>query len=714
MNRLRTFASRMTLLAAIGIFCISCGDPMPSVPHAVVYDANGATSGTVPVDETLYLVNDPVTVMGNTGGLGLEDMLFGGWNTRADGSGTSYAEGQTLAMPGEELRLFARWTTPATYALSFDPNGATSGTAPAASSHQGGASVTLPLNTGNLTKNGYGLLGWNTAADGKGIAYGLGSTFVMPSAATTLYAQWGVNHRVIFVANGGTGSMAAQTIPEGGRAPLSPIAFTHGSASFAGWAATEHSTTISYAEGAEFTMGNADVMLYAVWKTWYAYTLSGSDATITGFSSDWDGTTAIAIPSYIGVNKVVAIAANAFRDKTTLASVAIPNTVTTIGEGAFYGCSALTSVNLGTSLKSVSSYCFQSCAKLASIVIPNSVVSIGTQAFAWCTALSSVTLGSGLTTIERCAFYDSPLLTSMTIPASVTSLDPEFIYFCSGFASLTVNAANTVYASDNGILYNKAKTKLVKCPVAKAGTVSVLAGTTEVAEKAFSDCGSLTGISLPSSLTTIGNYAFDDCVGLTSLNLPSNLASIAAYAFRGCTGLTGIALPASLLTFKEGVFQDCSSFATITVAAANTAFSVDSGVLFNKDKTSLVLYPRGRAGTSYSIPGTVKVIEATAFEQANLTSITIPSSVTEIKHTAFASSKLTSIVIPSSVTTIGNYIFSSCRSLTTLTVQATTPPAVGLYILNNSSAAIRVPAGSLASYKAAANWSNYADRMTGY
>jgi len=160
--------------------------------YSVTYNANNATTGTVPVDSAYYKTGETVTVLANTGSLGRTGITFDGWNTRSDGTGTTYAANNTLLMKTENVILYARWICTVTY----NSNGATGGTVPAAVTRNYGISVTAADNTGNLvnipeagTAEAFKFGGWNTKADGSGDLYESGSTAAL-TQNTTLYVYW--------------------------------------------------------------------------------------------------------------------------------------------------------------------------------------------------------------------------------------------------------------------------------------------------------------------------------------------------------------------------------------------------------------------------------------------------------------------------------------------------------------------------------------------
>lgn len=167
-----------------------------SSTYTVTYDGNGNDGGSVPVDGSSYASGDTVTVLGNTGDLTKSGYTFSGWN---DGMNT-YAAGGTFNIGSANVTLSAVWnrkssgggggTTTRSYTLSYDGNGASSGTAPSSASYKKGATVTVSGNTGSLEKSGYSFTGWNTKSGGSGSSYTGGDTFAMGSENVVLYAQW--------------------------------------------------------------------------------------------------------------------------------------------------------------------------------------------------------------------------------------------------------------------------------------------------------------------------------------------------------------------------------------------------------------------------------------------------------------------------------------------------------------------------------------------
>lgn len=221
-------------------------------------------------------------------------------------------------------------------------------------------------------------------------------------------------------------------------------------------------------------------------------------------------------------------------------------------------------------------------------------------------------------------------ITSVVIEPGVTSIGSQAFYECSNLTSITIPS-----------------------------------GLTSIGEQAFGNCTGLTSITIPSGFISIGDYAFWNCTGLTSITIQNGVTSIGTGAFWNCSGLTSITIPSSVTSIGVNVFYGCSGLTDITVDSSNPSFCSESGVLFNKDKTTLIYYPLGKNDSSYTIPDGVTVIEQYAFYcNSKLTSVTIPSGVTSIGEMAFREcSGLTSVIVPSSVTSIEYNAFWCCFNL---------------------------------------------------
>ena len=375
----------------------------------------------------------------------------------------------------------------------------------------------------------------------------------------------------------------------------------------------------------------------------------------------------------------------------------------------------------GLSVTTIGDYAFSGLTSITSLIIGNSVTGIGMGAISECSGLASVTIGNAVTSIGLFAFSGCTSLASVFIPASVTDLGGAAFSNCSSLTAIEVDGANTVYASADGVLFNKALTVLIQCPARKSGDYAVPDGVELIAGDAFSQCTFLTSVTTGNSVTSIGPWAFNDCSSLGRVVIGSGVASIGRGAFEGCPNLTAI-----------------------DVDAANAAYASADGVLFNKAFTALVRCPATK-DAGFVIPGSVTRIEDYAFSGcggltsmiisdsvttlgawaffrcANLASVSIGNgvtsigsgtfydcsglataalgnSITRIGYAAFSGCRsLTSVTIPGAVTSIADYAFSGCRSLASVTIPgAVTSIADYVFQECSSLASLTIP-GSVTS-----------------
>ena len=406
-------------------------------------------------------------------------------------------------------------------------------------------------------------------------------------------------------------------------------------------------------------------------------------------------------------NSVTSIENEAFYGCSSLASITIPNSVTSIGDRAFEDCIKLTSITIPNSVTSIGDSAFENCIKLTSITIPNSVTSIGYYAFSGCSSLTSITIPEGVTSIGYDAFYNCSNLTSITIPNSVTSIGGSAFSGCGSLASINVLDNNKYYCDIDGVLFNKDKTEIIKYPGKKEGTAYQIPNSvTSIENEAFRGCSSLTSITIPEGVTSIGNYAFYNCSNLTSITIPEGVTSIGNYAFYNCSNLTSITIPNSVTSIGDSAFYYCSSLTSITIPEGVTSIG-DNAFWYCNSLTSITIpnsvtsigdnaFTGCSSLTGITIPNCVTSIENDAFRDcSSLTSITIPNSVTSIGNSAFEwCSNLTSITIPNSVTSIGNEAFKYCDSLTSITIpESVTSIGDSAFYYCSSLASITIPEG---------------------
>jgi len=225
--------------------------------YTITYNANTPTSGSAPTDATYYAASSTATVSGNTGNLVKTSYAIGGWNTLANGTGTTYTAGQSYTFGSANITLYAKWVT--AYTVTYNSNSATSGSVPTDSTnYANGDTATVLSNSGNLVRTGYAFDGWNTNSAGTGTARAVSSTFTMGASSVTLYARWSLVYTVTYNAN----------TPTSGTAPTDSTSYPTGSTvttlsnsgnlvktnfAFSGWNTNSSGTGTTYATGATFT-----------------------------------------------------------------------------------------------------------------------------------------------------------------------------------------------------------------------------------------------------------------------------------------------------------------------------------------------------------------------------------------------------------------------------------------------------------------------------
>ena len=294
----------------------------------------------------------------------------------------------------------------------------------------------------------------------------------------------------------------------------------------------------------------------------------------------------VVIPAkvYVGSTEltVTSIGAGAFSGCSNLTSVTIPEGVTSIGNYAFYGCSNLTSVTIPESVTNIGSWAFSYCSGLTSVTIPEGVISIGGGAFLGCSGLTSVTIPESVTNIGDWAFCGCSGLTSVTIPEGVTSIGDYAFRGCSGLTSISVESGNPVYDSRNNCN-----------ALIETATNTLIAG-----------CNNTI---IPKGVTSIGNNAFLGCSGLTSVTIPEGVINIGAGAFAGCSNLTSVTIPEGVTSIGNYAFYD-SGLATVT-SLIKDPFEIDSNVFSNWDTS---IGEEITSATLYVPAGTKEKYEATS------------------------------------------------------------------------------------------------------
>ena len=318
----------------------------------------------------------------------------------------------------------------------------------------------------------------------------------------------------------------------------------------------------------------------------------------------------------------------------------IPEGIKQIEGYAFYNCSGLTSVTLPNSVTLIEDSAFEGCSGLTSITVPNSVTGIGSGAFKGCSSLTSVTLSNSVTLIEYSAFEGCSGLSSITIPNSVTGIEARAFKGCSGLTSIVWNTKN--WNDDYSNPFDNICSQITSFTFGE--------NVQYIPAYLCYKMSKLTSITIPNSVTTIGVGAFQYCSGLTSVTIGNGVATIEDRAFGGCSSLTSVTIGNSVKTIRESAFASCSS----------------------------------------------------------LTSITIPNSVTHIQYGAFANcNSLEEVSLGYGMEYISGEAFAGCNRLYDIYCYATNPPEAKESSFANYNVNLYVPCESEEDYEYDSFWGKF-------
>ena len=288
-----------------------------------------------------------------------------------------------------------------------------------------------------------------------------------------------------------------------------------------------------------------------------------------------------------------------------LEEITISNSVTSIGDYAFSGCSGLTYITIPNSVTSIGNTAFSGCSGLTEVTIPNSVTSIGNSAFSGCSGLTEVTIPNSVTSIGDRAFYYCDGLTSVTIGNSVTSIGNSAFYDCTSL-ELVVNCSNLIFSKGSSsygyIAYYVTNVINVKNDPNASIVEDFVFYKTDNENRLAAYLGNAIEVFLPTDFNggnyVIGDYAFYGCTSLSTITIPNSATSIGDYAFSGCTGLTSVTIPNSVTSIGDYAFYGCSNIYSLTIGSGIS--SISSNTFSVKPKKTIWLTNTPPSGSSYA------------------------------------------------------------------------------------------------------------------
>lgn len=352
--------------------------------------------------------------------------------------------------------------------------------------------------------------------------------------------------------------------------------------------------------------------------------------------------TEVEIPAEIAGVAVTEIGENAFMDNNSLKSIILPEGVTSIGDRAFLRCDEVESLILPKSLVSIGVNAFGTL-NIKEIIIPENVEYIGEAAFVYCTSLTSLIIPEKVKEITRYMFFGCYNLESITFPKDVEIIDPTAFMYCNALANINISEENTSYTVQDGVLFNKDMSKLVRFLPADKREI----------------------YSIPEGVRDIGAYAFSGNDYIKSIATAESVTSLDEYSFEGCTALEDVFISSGVLDINISSFVNSRAIKSVVVESSNPSFCNNNGAVYNKEKTELLYYPAGSDNKEYTVSyGTVKIGGYAFYGCESLENVVFPNGLKQIGQRAFFDCiALNSVFIPDGTEIIESMVFKNCKKL---------------------------------------------------
>ena len=362
----------------------------------------------------------------------------------------------------------------------------------------------------------------------------------------------------------------------------------------------------------------------------------------------------------------ISIISNTYKDGKGVITFDSP--ISQIGDSAFYQCSTLKSIYIPSDAKTIDSQAFEDCDSLTNVTIPDGVTSIGVRAFYGCINLTDITIGNGIRTIESSAFYNCANLQNVCINDLSSWCKIDFVDYNS----------NPMQHKESVLYLNRQRVIDLIVPN----------DVNELKNNTFYQCCSLRSLTINDNVTSIGEWTFAHCKNLLNISWGNTITSIGSNAFRDCQFLTNLTFPDNISNLGSYAFYYCSNLTSVSIGGNGSTLIGDNSF----------------------------------YKCSNLSELTLREGVGTIGEEAFCECpSLTSVTIPNSVTEIGERAFKDCNNLSTVYCISTIPYQVELeattngyglwkgFLNHSASFIIYVPNASVAAYKTAEGWSEYAD-----